>query len=471
MKKRLAAILKWFGIFILAFAVIYAGLMIWSAWKLRQAYAALEKDGRPMAMKQIRAAIKGSPDAYRAALVHQAAILLLKSKPGTVEESTSRYDNLFNSLGAASETVLRDSTRPETAIDADSLRKWFQDPEVSEILHKVETTIEERPCCFRMVDDYYRIDFRQHYGMANLAGILCAKAKLLADDGKTSEAWSTVIHGLSLADSLKTIPFGLERSRVRVAHQGLNVIQQLAGKSLPSQKERETLACLLSGFYDSSESLETSLDGRRLWMEEGWWKDAKERESSVSHFGNMRSIGFYLFSKADHAAYLDFFRQYANMAVQPYSAEKTLLMQNYPSSLPCWCVITRSDRTIDDINRLYAEFMKFRASTAVVRAGLAILYYRETHGKYPQDLAEAGFPKDPFGGSSKNADPFTGVPLIYKLTEKGFRIYSVGPDLKDSGGQGTTKFRDMDRDIVCGVPLATKLRDMDRDIVWEYQAP
>lgn len=454
MQTKLLNLLKWAGFGLLCLAVLYVILSLWSGHKLRQAYAALEKDGRPMTMAQLRSTIKGSQDAYRAALVHQSAVLLLKSKPGVVGESTCGYDDLFGYLVGASEAVLSDFPSSETAIDADRLRKWFQNPEVSKILHEVETTIEERPCCFKMFDDDGRIDFRQHYDKANLAKILCAKAKLLADDGKTSEAWSTVIHGLSLADSLKTIPFGLERSRIRVAHQGLTVIRQLAGKSLPSQKERQPLACLLSAFYDAG-PLKNSLDGRRLWMEEGWWKDAKVRESSVSHFGNMRSIGFCLFSKADHAAYLDFFRQYANMAAQPYSAKKTLLMQNYPSSLPCWCVITRSDRTVDNTIRLCDEFMKFRASTAVVQAGLVVLYYRQAHGKYPQDLVEAGFFREAFeDGPPKNADPFTSAPLIYKLMEKGFRVYSVGPDLKDSGGQGTTKFR-----------------DMDRDIVWDYQAP
>jgi hypothetical protein len=32
-------------------------------------------------------------------------------------------------------------------------------------------------------------------------------------------------------------------------------------------------------------------------------------------------------------------------------------------------------------------------------------------------------------------DPFSGKPLVYRLTDEGFRLYSVGPNGVDDGGK------------------------------------
>jgi len=63
---------------------------------------------------------------------------------------------------------------------------------------------------------------------------------------------------------------------------------------------------------------------------------------------------------------------------------------------------------------------------------LAIMRCWKDSGHYPENLNElvsAGYL------SSLPMDPFGGRPLMYKKTEEGFILYSVGEDLKDEGGR------------------------------------
>ncbi len=61
----------------------------------------------------------------------------------------------------------------------------------------------------------------------------------------------------------------------------------------------------------------------------------------------------------------------------------------------------------------------------------AVLRFKSDTGQYPQDLAElqqAGYINE------IPIDPFSDKPLVYKKTNEGFILYSVGLDYKDDGG-------------------------------------
>ena len=73
--------------------MIYAIALAFSAARLRRAYAALEKSGRPMqAAEIIPPAI---PDTENAALLYQSAALLLKAEPAPVKENDQRNKDLL----------------------------------------------------------------------------------------------------------------------------------------------------------------------------------------------------------------------------------------------------------------------------------------------------------------------------------------------------------------------------------------
>lgn len=80
---------------------------------------------------------------------------------------------------------------------------------------------------------------------------------------------------------------------------------------------------------------------------------------------------------------------------------------------------------------LFEAIAKDMSTTAAADAGIAIEFYRRETGKIPSSLG-ALVPKYL---SSVPIDPFTGNPMIYKIDEKGFKIYSIGKNKVDDGGR------------------------------------
>jgi hypothetical protein len=459
MKKRLAAILKWLGIFILALAVIYAGLMIWSARKLRQAYAALEKDGRPMTLAQlIPSQLK---DTENAAPVYQAAILLLKSK--SVKDSKQERQTVFGELGNAALAILKGSSQAETDAAFKTLRKWLQDPVVVQIFHEIEMATA-KPCQYDL--DYAKGGALKLPHLSDnqwLLNILCAKSRLQAADGDAAGAWDTVICSFRLADASKNEPIAISQY-CRIKHFAicLDNLQQLARTSLPPPAQKMALDEMLEKF-DSSKSLVLCLDSQRLYVCEWVFTSFKEM-TGILGICTMRGgpskgpvkdcwtphspIGIFAIyasplAKYDQAVYMDLYRRYTKVAEQSYSPENLRQLEAFENSIPRCCFWSRG---VSGFYILVERFTQFRAQAVVTRAGLAILLYKQAKGTYPKSLEDAGL-KDAI-------DPYSQKPLIYKLTEKGFLLYSIGENQKDDGGNNVV-FQD-------GFPP---------DIAWIFQIP
>lgn len=77
------------------------------------------------------------------------------------------------------------------------------------------------------------------------------------------------------------------------------------------------------------------------------------------------------------------------------------------------------------------HLLRFAALRDLARLALALGLHKSERGGYPDALEElAGyFPE------GLPADPFTGKPFVYKRTDEGFLIYSLGADGKDDGGK------------------------------------
>lgn len=67
-----------------------------------------------------------------------------------------------------------------------------------------------------------------------------------------------------------------------------------------------------------------------------------------------------------------------------------------------------------------------QARWAVEQALAAVLLYKAQHGAYPKTLMDAGVAA---------SDPFTGKPLLYRVSSSGVLVYSVGRDGIDNKGQ------------------------------------
>lgn len=86
----------------------------------------------------------------------------------------------------------------------------------------------------------------------------------------------------------------------------------------------------------------------------------------------------------------------------------------------------------DTVSRLQLQFMLDRAYDAMLMLRCALETYRAKHGSYPASLSDLS----PGTLTKLPDDPFSpGAPLRYRKTEKGFVLYSVGPDGIDDGGR------------------------------------
>lgn len=84
------------------------------------------------------------------------------------------------------------------------------------------------------------------------------------------------------------------------------------------------------------------------------------------------------------------------------------------------------------IERISLQAHSLRASVQAMITIMAILRYEKSSGRYPDDLEElvtAGYLKE------VPIDPYSGGPLLYKRTQKGFVLYSIGSNFEDDGGQ------------------------------------
>src|SRR6185436_7610117 len=66
----------------------------------------------------------------------------------------------------------------------------------------------------------------------------------------------------------------------------------------------------------------------------------------------------------------------------------------------------------------------------IATTALAVEQFRNRNGKLPEELEQL----TPDFIAEEPEDPFDGLSLRYKRTEKGYLIYSVGPDREDNGG-------------------------------------
>jgi hypothetical protein len=67
-----------------------------------------------------------------------------------------------------------------------------------------------------------------------------------------------------------------------------------------------------------------------------------------------------------------------------------------------------------------------------VQIAFALAAYRSQYGRYPEKLDSLV----PEYLATLPDDLFSGKPVIYRLTEDGYLLYSVGPNGEDEGGRG-----------------------------------
>jgi hypothetical protein len=86
-----------------------------------------------------------------------------------------------------------------------------------------------------------------------------------------------------------------------------------------------------------------------------------------------------------------------------------------------------------DYKQEYYCYYDTQAQLQALLTTIAIMQFRQDNGRLPSELDElikAGYLQEP------PIDPYSDKPLVYKLDEENFKIYSIGDNFKDDGGKG-----------------------------------
>jgi hypothetical protein len=439
MKKRTAVILKWVGIVVVVLGFVYGAMDFASRRAIKREYDALRAEGRPMELREI--VPPAIPDADNAALVYNAAIQMLKAEPlfkleGYAPPSDRVIKNLFEQLKVVASEAIK---HPTNTVTAEHMARLLDHPRVVEFLASIERG-STRPG-YRQEVDYSQgagilmPDNGENHGVSKLLSVL---ARQQAADGRTEAAWSTAMLGIRFADSLRTEPILISQlvrvAQVSIAVDALRAVVEFAP---PSGADVAKLEALLASF-ESREALVRSLDGDRLLI--GEWV-FKQPASAIPHlFGKnfecMMVISGVLtpLKRLDHAAYLRILRNITRNAAEPYAPGDAGIGDQMINAVPRYCIVTWA--LVPSLSATKATFTAMIAKARVTRAGLAAIRFKQEHGAYPSDLQALKL--------ANADDPFTGKPLIYRPTDRGFTIYSVGMNVVDDGGTKGNNWRSGD---------------------------
>jgi hypothetical protein len=456
-------ILTGLAVVVVALGVTYAVMLARATARLRQAYADLQKDGRPMQAADVIP--PEVPDIQNSAVLYESAALLLRAqpspevnRPADERDRPGVKDDLLGYVGSLAQTFVGGTLDPNQQAELQQLM-------TREVVTSAVATVEQgtqRPVC-RFDNNYDNGMSMMHPNLADLrslTSIVGARARLEAQAGRPQAAWELVQTQVKLADGMRAEPL-LISQMVRLGLLGLSsrTIQALAGTTMPNDQQYERLMGLLDTL-DDVHPLVAAIDGERLLMGEWLFTLPKAQlhkelrqflpsdywPQSLQRLRLLR-MTFKPFFLNDHAALLQYMREYAQFFEQPYSVERRDSLEKKWSEALRRHVLT--GYLAPALSRIREIHCRAAADIRVTRTGLALLHYRDSHGGFPATLDALGL--------RDVSDPFTGKPLLYRVEDKGFVLYSVGEDLKDNGGTPRSHQRGK--------------QPADYDIVWRFPAP
>lgn len=419
MKLKSARIIKALSILLIVGAALYAVAWLLAARSLRQAYAELEADGRPMTIQEIE--LDPVSPSQNAAPLYQAAFQLLQSEPfGDV----SMYDHLATITRAqtddprspeAIESGLREALRQEVCVEALKLIEKGSTRSDYRFIGKAYSPAKS-PFNIDRNNDSFRLG-----GMNSLGQLLNARARIQMADGDREGAWATAHTSLCFANSFTKIPVYIgQLLRLVIAEAAAESVRNLCAVSLPDPKQLEELQALLRSF-DNPAPIAHTYDVNRIVLDcLLFHTPSAESERLASPYalresGIPRHIYLNPISMADLAFYYRIQLRLAQ-ACERLDSRTALQSDEIQPQPPFFYRL--SNGTLLRMNPL-PKMRQYFANLRITSAGLAALNHRQDHGAFPAALSELD--------GLNLIDPFTGEELAYRVEPDGFVISSAGP--------------------------------------------
>ena len=421
MKPKSARIIKVLAILLAAWAVLYGIAWLLAARSLRQAYAELEADGRPMTLEEIE--LDPVSPAQNAAPLYQAALLLLQSEP---YGDGSMHDHLATNTWvapsdprspAAVESELRAALRQEVCVEA------------LKLIEKGSTRSDYRFIgkAYNQTNSPYRIDgdddrFRVTY-MLSLGRLLNAQARIQMADGDGNGAWRTALASCRFADTFSKIPVLIgQLLRLALADAATASARNLCAVALPDPGQMDELQRWLQACDDPA-PIARAIDIERIVIDQRLFRDPAMQKTTLANiveespwFVSLLRRMYYLkpVQMADYAFTLRFYHRMAR-AYESLGSPNDPYADEIFSRGPFFYLLSYCQVVADGRARLRRYFANFR----ITAAGLAVLQYQRAHGAFPESLSVLD--------GLNLTDPFTGQPLAYQIEPDGFRISCSGP--------------------------------------------
>jgi hypothetical protein len=461
MRKRTVKILTGIAAIMVALGLSYAIAVAVSAAKLRRAYAALEKDGRPMHRADILPS--NVNDIENGALFFESAALLLKAEPAgynlerrpedwseeTIERERSK--DLLGHLESLSGSFAHGGLTPEKRQE---LKELMGRRAVDYAMFAVEEGTKRSACQFRR--DYeagMNMTLSGWVDVKGLAYILGAKARLEAEASAMDRAWDLAGMQAKLADAYQYEPILISQLvRMAIIDLSCETIQRLCEIAPPGKSQQARFDTILRACDDVTPVVR-AMDGDRLLSGEWLFTRSKKellRDSILNDPQMPKFIAWLMIKRltfkplflADHAKYLRIIHEDTQSLERPYTPETP--REDYG-------FFSLTGMLTPSFGRVRMLYCQMAAQTRMTRAGLALLQYRAAHGAFPATLDALDL--------EGMSDPFIQGPLHYRAEGDGFIIYSVGEDQKDNGGTPRLERRDSD---------PRKKRHEEYDILWRF---
>jgi len=280
----------------------------------------------------------------------------------------------------------------------------------------------------RMTECRFPLDFAQGYGMnmphlrllRDGARMLELEALLKAEEGHPDEAAEAAKACIGVSRSLRNEPVLISQF-VRMAIDSIGVMsveRVLSRAAVPEKQLADISAALETG--EEKEGLVRALAGERCMAGELFNMELKYSLKPLKSAG---------IQEWDHLTVLRLTSELVSAAQGPLQAmrDRQREIEMEISKVPRLFVFTQM--TLPTPSVLEKQLRRF-ALLRSGRAAIAVERFRMANGRLPDSLAELV----PRWMNSAPADPFTDKPLLYRKLNKGFVVFSVGPDLKDLGG-------------------------------------
>lgn len=457
MRGRSGKILIGIVVVAAALGVAYGLALVRSKGRLREAYAALKRDGRPMRAADL--VLAEVPDEQNAAPLYQRAASMLAVP---LDEDVAEKD-LLERLARLARAMWDKPTKPhKIAEHQQKMAEFKHRMEQDDVLAALKIVEEgtRRPAC-RFEPDFTVLQFKStayseplSNSLRNFGRILGARACLEAERGQPEKAWDTVLTLLRFGAMLHSDPVSVDPwVPFATISQACHVIKRLSETTLPDAQAYQVIQSLLKD-QDDIEPLVCALDAARLLHGEKLFGLSEDKLYEVLRAEPGRDAAPEFFVKvdlrkatfaptfiADHAAYLRLMAKSAQLLRGPF----------VPREAPPRQEIDRLARRYHFTRKLapMPGLMKdlhcsMIARVNMTRAHLGLLRYRQVHGQLPPTLDALEL--------DRLTDPYDGKPLRYRPEGQGFIVYSVDDDQKDNGGAVRQPRQKTDYDSVWQFP-------------------